>query len=68
MRGKMLRLAMPLNIVLFACCDGFIADEAMWYVVDFSEKIFQSLFVVEYTLLLVHLASVRINGVESQKI
>ena len=53
MRGKMLPLVMQLNIVLFAYCDGFIADNAMWYVVDFSFKIFQSLFVVERTLLLV---------------
>ena len=67
MRGKMLRLVMPLYIVLFAYCDGFKADKAMWYVVDLSENIYKSPFDVEHTLLLVHLASFRIHGVESQK-
>ena len=68
MHGKMLRLVMPFNIVLLAYGDGFIADKAMWHVVDYSEKIFQSPFVVEHTLLIVHLASFRIHGVESQRI
>ena len=62
---KMLRLVM--YIVLFAFCDGFIADKAMWYVVDLSERIFQSSFVVEHTLPLVHLESFFIHGVESEK-
>ena len=64
----MLRLVMPLNIVYFAYCDGFKADKAMWYVVDFSEKVIQPSFVVKHTLFLVHHASFRIHGVESQKI
>ena len=63
MRGKMLCLVMP--FVLFAYCDGYISENAMWYVVDSSEKIFQSPLVVEHTLLLVHLVSFRIHGVES---
>ena len=67
MRGKMLRLVMLLNIVLSAYSDGFIADKVMWYVVDLSEKIFQSPLVVEHTLLLVHLALFCIHGVESTK-
>ena len=59
----MLRLVMLLNIVLFACCDGFIADRALWYVVELSDEIFISSFVVEHALHLVHLASFRIHRV-----
>ena len=55
---------MPLNIVLFAYCDVLMA---MWHLVDLSEKIFQSPFVVEHTLLHVHLASFRIHRIEYRK-
>ena len=60
MREKMLRLVMSLNIVFLAYCGGFKADKALWYVVYFSEKTFQSPFVVAPC----HLASFRIHEVE----